>query len=468
MPRLALLAALALGGCAASTGANCEPGKDPGCVLDASVRDMRVFPDSPATVDAITVDSPNLAFGEACTDKSQCASRICIFSGVSGYCSDLCAAGSCPSGYGCYGVLGAIEPGQVSNVCVKESNLLCTACMMSEECSATSRDLCLTAPTGGSFCARDCSTIECPMGYVCTDVTVGQNMFKQCLPASGACDCNVMNAGAKKSCDITTPFGKCTGSRTCLGGAGWGECTPPSPTDEPDGNFADDNCDGIDGNLAGGIFVATGGTNSATCGLTYQTPCQTINYAAGRAVAVGRSWVYAQAGIYNETVVLQDGVHLAGGYDMSWQRAARTAAGHETRIVGQSYDGEAIALVARGLATQTRVLDVVIYAPTGSGSRVDGWGGKASYGVQAVNAHRKLERVTSNGANGANAARGGDGTDAPTLGATAAMGGCPYTARCPDDHSSDAVEEARCCSHERKPGGSGGTNACGGYAGGNT
>src|SRR5262249_56198834 len=109
-------------------------------------------------------------------------------------------------------------------------------------------------------------------------------------------------------------------------------------------------------------------------------------------------------------------------------------AGEEMRSVGQIYDGEAIALVARGLATQTRVLDVVIYAPTGSGWRVDVWGAKASYGVHALNANLKLERVTINGANGANGARGGDGTDAPTLGATAAMGGCPYTARCPNDH----------------------------------
>jgi hypothetical protein len=470
MARLALVAAVALGGCAASNAGDCDPQASASCAVDASTRDLPIFYDAVPTVDVITVDGPNLSFGDTCTDKSQCASRVCIFSGVSGYCSDLCSAGSCPSGYGCYGVLGVIEPGQVSNVCVKESNLLCTSCTASEECSAVSRDLCIPSATGGSFCARDCTTIECPTGYVCSDVTVGQNTFKQCLPASGACDCNVMNAGAKKACDIETPFGKCTGARTCLGGAGWGDCTPPAPTDEPDATFGDANCDGIDGDIAGGIFVSPGGTDSGTCGLVYTDPCQTIGFAEGRAATVGRAWLYAQAGTYDETVVLREGVHIAGGYDGEWKRAERTAGGHETRIVGQSYDGEAIAVVARNLGAQTRVLDVVIYAPAGSGARADLWAAKASYGVHALNANISLERVTINQANGANGARGGDGADAPNPNAVSGMNGCPYNSNCPADHmhDSDAVEELRCCSSERKPGGGVGVNVCGGYAGGNT
>src|SRR5262245_58759944 len=282
----ALLALACLGSCAATTtGGGCE---GEGCRPDGPTVDASPFPDVVFSIDAITIDSPNVPFGEACTDKSQCASRICIFSGISGYCSETCAGGSCPPGYGCYGVLGVIEPGQVANVCVKANHLPCTACSQSEECSTVARDLCLTAPTGGSFCARDCSTIECPQGYVCTDVTVQGTVFKQCLPASGACDCNAVNAGAKKPCDIETPFGKCSGTRTCLGAAGWGDCQPPSTSDEPDGTFTDNDCDGIDGKLDGGIFVAKNGSDGASCGLTYQTPCLTISFGSQRAVDAGR------------------------------------------------------------------------------------------------------------------------------------------------------------------------------------
>src|SRR5437764_567684 len=65
-------------------------------------------------------------FGEPCNDRSECRSNICIFSGLGGVCSTLCPTIGCPQGFGCYGVLGAIDPGVVSNVCVPENNLLCT------------------------------------------------------------------------------------------------------------------------------------------------------------------------------------------------------------------------------------------------------------------------------------------------------------------------------------------------------
>src|SRR5688572_29567170 len=83
--------------------------------------------DVPQTVDA-GPDAANLAgFGEPCTNRDQCMSDICIFAGTTGVCSMLCK-GTCPRGYGCYGVLGVIEPGVVSDVCVPESDLLCSSC----------------------------------------------------------------------------------------------------------------------------------------------------------------------------------------------------------------------------------------------------------------------------------------------------------------------------------------------------
>src|SRR5512142_2873331 len=46
----------------------------------------------------------------------------------------------------------------------------------------------------------------------------------------------------------------------------------PGAVDDPDGNFVDSNCDGIDGDIAKAIFVATTGVDALACG-TQANPC---------------------------------------------------------------------------------------------------------------------------------------------------------------------------------------------------
>ncbi len=70
----------------------------------------------------------------------------------------------------------------------------------------------------------------------------------------------------------------CSGTKTCKGATGWGKCKAGSTADIPDGKYKDENCDGIDGELTKGIFVATSGSDVGTCGL-HTSPCKTINYA---------------------------------------------------------------------------------------------------------------------------------------------------------------------------------------------
>src|SRR5262249_33827724 len=136
--------------------------------------------DAPGAVDAGTDGAPRKDFGEPCNDKSECMSNICIFVGAGGICSRLCSGGSCPNGFGCFGVLGAVDPGVVSDVCVPNSTRLCTPCASDNECSVASQDLCLDYGAGQKFCGRDCRTITCPSGYTCQDVTVGTQMYRQC------------------------------------------------------------------------------------------------------------------------------------------------------------------------------------------------------------------------------------------------------------------------------------------------
>ena len=168
--------------------------------------------DGPA-VDAGPDGPPLKGFGEACTDRDQCQSNICIIVGTSGVCSAVCPP-DCPDGYGCVGVTGAEIEGQISHVCVPTSNQLCTPCMQDSECTLIGMDKCLTYPDGDRVCARDCEDIGCPTGYACQTVNVGGANYRQCMPESGACDCTAANPGAMQPCNIMTPWNVCVGAQT--------------------------------------------------------------------------------------------------------------------------------------------------------------------------------------------------------------------------------------------------------------
>ena len=359
---------------------------------------------------------PKKQFGESCGDKAECESGICIFAGVGGICSRTCTPGSCPTGFGCLGVLDAIEQGKVSDVCVPNTTQLCTPCTKDTECSLSGGDLCLEYDNVG-FCGRDCAKVACPTGYSCTDLQVNGQSVKQCVPDSGACDCNPTLTNSTKPCDITTPFGTCVGARTCMGATGWGGCEPPSTQDVPDATYTDDNCDGIDGDMTQGIFVSAAiGSDITTCGLTYQAPCLTVGQGIARAVAESRTFVYVQAGSYAEVVVLQAGVHVIGGYDSNWKRGARTNTANKVTITGKldTSTNQYMTLRAHSLALPTTVGDVVLVGPTAQGATADGM--RSSHVIHADTvANLNLERITLIAGDGADGAPGLGGINAPVV-----------------------------------------------------
>ena len=452
---------VALAGCASGKGdplGVCDPALDPGCSADAN---PDVIGDAGPTADADTTDAgPMRGFGEACSDKSECASDICLLVGIGGICSDYCSANSCPDEFGCFGVLGVGEPGEVVNVCVPLSSQLCSPCELSSECALVGADLCLPNADGRSFCSRDCSAVTCPDGFTCTDVDVGGTTFSQCLVDSGACDCTELEMGSVESCAIATDFGTCEGSRVCNGATGWGTCDPPSGTDRPDGTFADDNCDGIDGELDGGVFVASNvGGDGATCGLTPTDPCATIGFGIIRALQSARGELYVQAGDYGEVVVLVNGIDIYGGYDANWQRDTHTDAAHRVTITGaqdtaSGGDDEFLTIRAHNLVVSTTVADLVIVGPDASGASASG--ARSSYAVHIDSAALVLERVSIVAGRGANGANGGVGlpTSSPT--ATAAMNGAR------GGNANEFTTDCNDSSHGT--GGSAGTNSCSGRA----
>ncbi len=465
-----------LSGCASSNGVQCDPaaeacacdpaganscaggyacGDDGVCVVEI---DGGGGVDGPAG-DAGPDAAPGLGFGEPCTDRSQCESNICIVVGIGGRCSDLCQGGDCPEGFGCLGVLDSVEVGQVDEVCVPISDQICSPCTAHSECTLIGMDLCIADPDGDSYCSRDCSAVSCPTGYACETVDIGGGDFEQCVPTSGWCDCTADVMPGPETCQIMTPFATlCTGARTCLGATGWSGCGPLTPDDDPDGSFIDADCDGIDGDVGRGIFVSTLGIDppaNATCGLLSTNPCRTVATGVVRAVTTGRPHVYVQAGSYSEVVTLVNGVSIYGGYNLGWQRASHTTAGHQVFINGarDASTGEFMTLKATGLIVAPTIADLTLRGPVAT--EVNGTGdGKASYVVWASGSVVNLYRVTLEAGDGYRGDTGANGSDASVVDRQGFMNG---------GNGGDGDEFDTVCNTSSEGGpGTAGSNSCSG------
>jgi hypothetical protein len=114
------------------------------------------------------------------------------------------------------------------------------------------------------------------------------------------------------------------------GGAGGqgpraGSVCLPTAEDEPDDEFADSNCDGIDGDIAHAVFVAPDGDDSSPG--TMQEPLGSLAAALAVTKAKGGD-IYVCNGLYEQAVVIRDqGVRIFGGYDCAadWQRVTDRA-----------------------------------------------------------------------------------------------------------------------------------------------
>ena len=399
------------------------------------------------------------ATGQACSGPADCQSGLCLELAQGGLCTELCD-GTCPDGWSCLGVVGIETPGLVSQVCVPNMSALCSECTAASTCLFAGGDLCLTEDGADSgFCGRDCSTIGCPTGFDCTTVETGAISSRQCVPHSGACDCQAGTDGATQSCVIMTPAGACNGVRTCMGQGGWSECQPASDADPIDPAYQDANCDGIDGVLADAVLVAPAptGTDGDECGLTFETPCATLGVAVDRAVALGRSLVLLQAGSYDGPLVMADGVSVVGGYDQDWQRGPVSDPLHQSVIQG-GRDSAYVAVRAQNLTQSIALVDLVLEGPDAVGTN-SLRNGRSSYGIYIDNTTSlTIREVIVEAGNGADARDGAAGTDADSPGGVAQENG---------GGGGNAAEPGSTCD-DTTNGASGpaGTNSCSGTNGG--
>lgn len=102
-------------------------------------------------------------------------------------------------------------------------------------------------------------------------------------------------------------------------------CVPAEEEDRPDADFADTNCDGIDGDRARAVFVAPHGSDDGPG--TLEAPIATLTRGIELARRAGKS-VYVCTSTYEEAVVLEDAaVSIYGGYDCrhGWRRTSKQA-----------------------------------------------------------------------------------------------------------------------------------------------
>lgn len=120
------------------------------------------------------------------------------------------------------------------------------------------------------------------------------------------------------------------------------DCEPNGEHDEPDEDFIDANCDGIDGDVEGAVFVSTSGFDDAEGSI--KKPVQSLAKAVELATAGGRA-VYVCNGTYRENLVVETPVSIFGGYDCSrgWRRTKDWAvlqAGVGVPLVVKDVDGK--------------------------------------------------------------------------------------------------------------------------------
>ncbi|MFO7652319.1 MAG: hypothetical protein R6X25_00695 [Candidatus Krumholzibacteriia bacterium] len=121
---------------------------------------------------------------------------------------------------------------------------------------------------------------------------------------------------------------------------------------------------------AGGIYVSIdspAAVDDGGCGFgpegTGNYPCRSVNFGIMRATASGRHTVYVADGYYDESVTLENGVDLKGGYRPgTWERNVSSSA---TMLAGTTGPGAPKTLIADGLAQPTTVEGFLVLGRNG-------------------------------------------------------------------------------------------------------
>ena len=215
-------------------------------------------------------------------------------------------------------------------------------------------------------------------------------------------------------------------------------CQKTPDPDVPDSLFIDNNCDGIDGDIANAIFVSPSGDD--TFAGTRENPVKTVTQGIKLAQQQGKTGVYLDKGIYTGSVAMVAGIGVYGGYD-SGNLWARSAA-NESLIQGGT-----TAVTLSNIAKETHLELVSVKSADGTTA------GQSSYGVFVVNSSGPII-IGQAKVNAGNAASGNSPTAPADVITPVAANGATGGNGCTGGGCNPAG-----------PGGKGGTNTCTAVAG---
>ena len=312
---------------------------------------------------------------QPCDSDAQClGGGQCVSLDDGTYCTKPCAqSDDCPGGYDCS--IGQCVP--TTNSCTCDGSNLA----LQRECKL------FAGGTGGAplyTCPgyQDCTPGGWGACQVAQDVCDGldndcdgaidEGFLVDGVYASdahcGKCknNCVAMQfVNGKGFCDASGPAPIC--GFTCVPGTAdvndnpkdGCECVVTSEIDLPGG--ADTNCDGVDGEDDNAVYVSKNG-HDANPG-TADAPLLTISAGIAESAAADKRDVYVATGVYVESIALQPGVAIYGGYSADF--AERDPVSYQTAILGGSptagfwgaINGDGITGLAAG-ATRVDGLDV--------------------------------------------------------------------------------------------------------------
>ncbi|MBI3183734.1 MAG: hypothetical protein HYZ28_16475 [Myxococcales bacterium] len=186
-------------------------------------------------------------------------------------------------------------------------------------------------------------------------------------------------------------------------------CTVQAGPDNPDDGYADQNCDGIDGDISRAVFVSADGDDLNPG--TMAAPKRTVGAGIG-AASSAKPHVYVSEGIYAEQVTLVNSISVFGGYSRAngWKRSASYAV---TVQNGAVVNSRVIAVGGSNITSATvidhltiRALDTVALEASTYGVHCDACGGLV---IRRCTVLGGSAGSGSNGAPGVAGAPGGPG-----------------------------------------------------------